>query len=373
MQMRSDKEIVKSLLEKAGVKINGNRDFDITVYDDRAYGRILRHGTLGVGESYMDGWWDCKSLDQLFYKIFQADLDGKFRSDWDLFVKVIASYVLNTGKKSTAFKIGEKHYDIGNDLYAAMLDKRMTYTCGYWKNAKNLDQAQEAKLDLVCRKINLQKGQKVLDIGSGWGSFIGYAAEKYGVNALGITVSKEQTQLANERYKNLPAKTVLSDYRDVGGQFDKIVSLGMFEHVGRKNYRTFMKTVHGLLKDDGLFLLHTIGGNGSGSGIDPWINKYIFPGGMIPSVSQIGKSIENLFVMEDWHNFGAGYDKTLMAWHKNFNKNWDKIKSNYDERFHRMWNYYLLICAASFRARRNQLWQIVLSKQGVPGGYNPIR
>ena len=265
-----------------------------------------------------------------------------------------------------------------------MLDRRLTYTCGYWKNAENLDAAQEAKLDLVCRKIGLKPGQSMLDIGSGWGSFIGYAAEKYGVNAIGITVSKEQKALADKLYGNFSVETRLQDYRDINdppsheaseGQrkFDHVVSLGMFEHVGCKNYRMFMKIVHNALQDEGLFLLHTIGGNRSVRGNNQWIGKYIFPNSMIPSVKQIGKSIEGLFVVEDWHNFGADYDKTIMSWHKNFEDNWDKIKSNYDDRFYRMWRYYLLSCAGSFRARKNQLWQIVLSKKGVPSGYKSIR
>lgn len=371
--MKSDFEIASSLLESAGITINGKNDYDIKVHNDNVYRRVLRQGTLGLGESYMDGWWDCKSLDQFFYKILNADLDQKIRGDWKLLIKLAPNYILNSGKKSKAFKVGQKHYDIGNDLYRAMLDKRMTYTCGYWKNAKNLDEAQEAKLDLICKKIRLGEGQKILDIGSGWGSFMGYAAEKHGVKAVGVTISKEQKKLADELYYNLSVTTILQDYRDIDGKFDNIVSLGMFEHVGYKNYRTFMKTVHDALNDEGLFLLHTIGGDRSSTGTDPWISKYIFPNSMIPSIKQIGKSIEGLFVMEDWQNFSAYYDQTLMAWYKNFEDNWQSLKGKYDERFHRMWRYYLLLCAGSFRARKNQLWQIVLSKNGIKGGYKPVR
>ena len=270
-------------------------------------------------------------------------------------------------------RIGEHHYDKGNDLYKAMLDKRLTYTCGYWKKAKTLDQAQEAKLDLVCKKLNLKPGQKILDIGCGWGSFAKYAAEKYKVKVVGITVSKEQIAFAKKLCKGLPIEIRLQDYRDIREKFDHIVSLGMFEHVGVKNYRKYMKVVHRCLKDDGLFLLHTIGRNKSLTTSDPWAEKYIFPNSMLPSIKQIGESIEELFVMEDWHNFGTDYDKTLMAWFTNFRKNWNKIKKNYDERFYRMWKYYLLASAGLFRARKGQLWQIVLSKKGVPKGYNSIR
>ncbi|MDO8474301.1 MAG: cyclopropane fatty acyl phospholipid synthase [bacterium] len=371
--MKKEKQIIESLLEGTGITINGNNAYDPQVHNEDFYGRVLRHGSLGLGESYMDGWWDCARLDQFFHKILAVDLDNRFKYNWDVISRFVWNSLLNAGRKSKAFEIGERHYDIGNDLYRAMLDRRLTYTCGYWENAESLDEAQEAKLDLVCRKIGLKRGQRILDIGSGWGSFIGYAAERYGVHAVGITVSKEQKALADELYKNLSVQTRLQDYRDINEKFDHVVSLGMFEHVGYKNYRTFMKVVHNALKDDGIFLLHTIGCNKSDQVGDPWIDKYIFPNSMLPSIVQIAKASEGLFVMEDWHNFSADYDKTLMEWHKNFENNWNRIKSNYDERFYRMWRYYLLVGAGSFRARKNQLWQIVLSKRGIPGGYKSIR
>lgn len=373
--MKKEEEIIKLLLKDTGVTINGNNVYDPQIHNEDFYGRVLRQGSLGLGESYMDGWWDCEKLDQFFHKVFEVDLGRRVKNNWSLAFQLARNFVFNTGRRSKAFEVGEKHYDIGNDLFRAMLDKRLTYTCGYWKDAKNLNEAQEAKLDLVCRKIGLRRGQRILDIGSGWGSFIGYAAEKYGASALGVTVSREQKELADKLYKDFPVETRLQDYRDIdiSEKFDHVASLGMFEHVVYKNYRIFMKVAHNALKDDGLFLLHTIGGNNSVRGGDPWGEKYIFPVGMIPSIKQIGESIEGLFVMEDWHNFGADYDKTLMAWHKNFEDNWDNIKLNYDERFYRMWRYFLLACAGSFRARKTQLWQIVLSKKGIPGGYKSIR
>ena len=289
----------------------------------------------------------------------------------------LKSKLFNLQSKARAFEVGEKHYDIGNDLYRAMLDKRMTYTCGYWKNAKTLDKAQEDKLDLVCKKINLKPGMKVLDIGCGWGSFAKFAAEKYKVKVVGITISKEQVKLGNEICKGLPVEIRFEDYRDLNEKFDRIVSLGMFEHVGPKNYREYMEIVSRCLKDGGLFLLHTIGSAEIIKALNAWIIKYIFPNGVVPSMENIVKSIDRLFVMEDWHNFGAYYDKTLMAWYSNFVKGWPKLhkehSEKYDDRFYRMWTYYLLSCAGGFRARKIQLWQIVLSKNGVPGGYKSFR
>jgi cyclopropane-fatty-acyl-phospholipid synthase len=366
-------ERISQVLEGTGVGVNGSQPWDPQIHDDRFYARILSEGSIGLGESYMDGWWDCEQIDEFATRILVQDIGSRLRKHLPLVVKAIQARLLNPQKKRRAFHIGEVHYDIGNDLYSAMLDKRMVYTCGYWKNATTLDEAQDAKLDLVCRKIGLQPGQRVLDIGCGWGSFAKFAAEKYGAEVVGVTVSKEQVKLGQELCKGLPVELRLQDYRDVNEPFDHIISLGMFEHVGYKNYSTYFKVVRRCLKDDGLFLLHTIGGNKSATRTDPWIDKYIFPDSLIPSALQITKASEGKFVMEDWHNFGPDYDKTLMAWDENFERNWPSLASRYDERFHRMWRYYLLLCAATFRSRQNNLWQIVYSKNGVKGGYTSIR
>jgi cyclopropane-fatty-acyl-phospholipid synthase len=371
--MAGEKELIESILAGSGVTINGPADHDPQVHNPAFYPRVISQGSLGLGEAYMDGWWDCKALDEFFCRLLSLEIDKKVRANWVRMAPAAVSSFFKTGSKAAAFEVGQRHYDIGNDLYEAMLDKRLTYTCGYWKDASSLDEAQEAKLDLVCRKLNLKAGQSVLDIGSGWGCFIRYAAEKYAANTTGVTVSVEQKKLADRACELLPAQTLLKDYRDVEGQYDHVVSLGMFEHVGYRSYRTFMEVAHRALKDGGLFLLHTIGGNRSAHGTDRWISKYIFPNSMIPSMAQITKAIEGLFVIEDFHNFGADYDRTLMAWYGNIRDNWNALGAKYGDRFYRMWTYYLLSCAGSFRARKNQLWQIVLSKNGVAGGYKPVR
>jgi cyclopropane-fatty-acyl-phospholipid synthase len=366
------KQKVQELLSLADVKINGKRAWDIKVHNPKLYSRVLAGGSLALGEAYMDGWWDCKKPDQFFAKVLSANLDKKINKR-KILGTVIKAKLINLQSKSRSLKVGEQHYDIGNNLYTHMLDKNMAYTCGYWKNAKTLDKAQEAKLDLICKKLELKKGMKVLDIGCGWGSFAYFAAKKYKVKVVGVTISKEQVKLGKKRCKGLPVQIRLQDYRDVNEKFDRIVSVGMFEHVGYKNYREYMEVAHKCLKPEGLFLLHTIGGNKSVHATERWIEKYIFPNSMIPSAKQIATAYEGLFVLEDWHSFGPDYDKTLMAWYANFVKHWDKIKIDYDQRFYRMWEYYLLACAGSFRSRKNQLWQIVLSNDGVKGGYKSIR
>lgn len=367
------KEQVEKILGQAGITINGPNAWDPQVLNEKLYSRVLRGGSMALGEAYVAGWWKVKSLDQFFHKIIATNLDKELVFSWPLVWSAIRAYLLNLETKSRAFVVGEKHYDIGNDVYEAMLDKRLTYTCGYWKDAKNLDEAQEAKLDLVARKVGLKNGDTVLDIGCGWGSFLKFAAEKYGIKGTGVTVSKNQVELARKMCEGLPIEIKLEDYRDTKGTFDHIVSLGMFEHVGVKNYRTYFRKANKLLKNDGLLLLHTIGANKSTITIDPWIEKYIFPNSMLPSMAQISRAVEGLFVIEDFHNFGADYDKTLMAWFENFDRAWPNLKSKYSERFYRMWKYYLLFCAAGFRGRNIQLWQIVLSKRGVKGGYHSIR
>lgn len=371
--MLNAKQKIEGLLELADIQINGERPWDMQVHNSQLYNRLIRHGSVGLGESYMDCWWDTDALDEFFYRVIKAKLSSRITYNPATILLYIKSLLSNPQKKSKAYEIGKRHYDIGNDLYKTMLDKRMVYTCGYWQNANNLNEAQEAKLDLVCRKLNLKPGQRILDIGCGWGSFIRYAAENYGVHAVGITVSEEQVELGKELCRGLPVEIRLQDYRDVDDTFDHIVSLGMMEHVGSKNYHDYFEVVKRCLSDEGIFLLHTIGSDISVRNTDPWIHKYIFPNSMLPSIFQLSSAFEGLLVMEDWQNFGADYDKTLMAWFKNFNSGWDNLKTNYSERFYRMWKYFLLMSAASFRARYNQLWQVVLSKNGIPGGYTPPR
>ncbi|MBD3251967.1 cyclopropane fatty acyl phospholipid synthase [Candidatus Uhrbacteria bacterium] len=363
---------VEALLDKQDIRVNGDRPWDIRVHDTRFYARALTQGSLGLGESYMDGWWDSHQLDVTIFKLLRPDIRKHLRPSVALIYDMIRARILNVQAGQRAYIIGKVHYDVGNDLYQKMLDPLMTYTCGYWQDAQTLEEAQIAKLDLACRKIHLQPGQKVLDVGYGWGSFARYAAEQYGAHVVGITVSKEQVALGKELCAGLPIEIRLQDYRDVNEPFDHIVSFGMFEHVGHKNHRAYFEMAHRCLKDDGFCFLHTIGSDETTKTTDPWIERYIFPNSVIPSIVQIGKAVEHLFNMEDWHNFGMDYDRTLMEWYKNFETHWHELKERYDERFRRMWNYYLQACAAAFRARQNQLWQIVFSKKRH-GGYRSIR
>ncbi len=364
--------VIQEILSSAGIRLNGDRPWDLQVRDGRFFRRVLKEGSLGLGESYMEGWWDCEELDAFFARLVPTNPEAELKKNLHLIFYILGAKLFNSDRKSRAFQIGERHYDIGNDLFEHMLDRRMVYSCGYWKDAHTLDEAQEGKLELICRKLGLKAGDRVLDIGCGWGSFAKYAAEKYGVEVVGITVSKEQLSLGRQLCRGLPVELRLQDYRDVTERFDHIVSVGMFEHVGLKNYRTYMEKAAQCLNDDGLFLLHSIGSNISEAACDPWLDKYIFPNSLIPSLKQITTAAEGLFIVENLQNFGFYYDATLMAWFRNFNDNWHLLKDRYGERFYRMWKYYLLSSAGAFRCRGLQVWQFVLSKKGVPGGYDAV-
>jgi len=361
------KKLVEQLLNLAGIELNGKNPWDIQVLDERFYKRAISEVELGVGESYMDGWWKAEKLDEFIFRLIRIDIQQKLKRNYKVALQLAGFWLINMQARRRAFEVGERHYDLGNDLFQNMLDKRMNYSCAYWKNANTLVEAQENKLDLICKKLHLEPGMRVLDIGSGWGAFAKYAAENNGAEVVGITVSKEQVKLAAKLCEGLPVEFRLKDYRTLNEKFDRIVSVGMIEHVGNKNYREYFKIANRCLKDDGIFLLHTIGEIRSLKSTDAWSHKYIFPNGMLPSIAQLGKAVEGLFVIEDLHNIGADYDKTLVAWHKNFTGNWDKLKDKYGERFFRMWEYFLLSSAGSFRARHNQVWQVVLFKKWFAG------
>lgn len=371
--------ILKDLLAPADVLFNGDRPWDIIVHDRDTYRYTLAKGTLGFGEAYMKGYWDCHQLDKCFTKLQRVDINVKLRGLFKvrLLLSSLANLAvhtfLNLQTKQKAFEVGVKHYDIGNDIYRSMLDSRMNYSCAYWYNTNSLEQAQINKLDLVCKKLNLHPGDTLLDIGCGWGSLAKYAAENYRVKVTGITISKEQQRFAEQYCKGLDVEILLTDYRALRGCYNKIASIGMFEHVGNKNYKTFFDTVRNLLSDDGIMLLHTIGDYSTHNTTDAWIHEYIFPNGQLPSANRITRMIEPDLVIRDWHDFGPDYDKTLMAWWKNFDQSWPQFSKKYSPQFYRMWRYYLHSCAGFFRSGQGQLWQIVLTKRGALPEYMSYR
>ena len=367
--------VLRDLADRAGVRFNGDAPWDIQVHDADVYSRILTRGSLGFGEGYMDELWDSQALDELFERLLSFDVDDKL-AGWArvrLLGELLRQRLFNLQSPKRAFQVGQQHYDIGNDVFEAMLDSSMSYSCAFWQNAGTLEQAQANKLDMICRKLELKPGEALLEIGCGWGGLAHHAAREYGVEVVGVTVSREQQKLAQQRCEGLPVRIELMDYRKLQGQFDKVVSVGMFEHVGPKNFASYFGTVQRLLKDEGLFLLHTIGSHKTSRMADAWIDKYIFPNGKLPSAAEIASAVDGRFLIEDWHNFGQDYDRTLMAWWERFDGAWPRLEGKYGRRFYRMWKYYLLCCAGFFRSRRGQLWQLVLSKRARKQMYRSVR
>ena len=360
--------IIRELFGLADIEFGGKRTGDIVVHDQRFYERTLRDASVGFGEAYMDGWWESDALDVTIEKIMRANLKQKIQGSWKLKALTLRAVLMNLQSKTRSGPSVEAHYDIGNDLYTRMLDERMVYTCGYWKNAKTLQEAQDAKLDLVARKVGLKPGMRVLDLGCGWGGMASWAAEKYGCSVLGVSLSKDQVSLGNELWgpkgKKLDVELRLCDYRDVRGKYDRVISVGMMEHVGPKNYREMMQVIHRNLADDGVALVHTIGNNRSLRHGTPWVEKYIFPNAVAPSLAQLSGAMEGLLVPEDVHNIGPDYDPTLMAWWANFDRTYPEIAHRYDRRFYLMWKFYLLAAAGASRSRDGQLYQVVMTKTG---------
>jgi cyclopropane-fatty-acyl-phospholipid synthase len=363
---------VERLLVAADVRIDGGRPWDLQVHDPRLFRRILLGGTLGLGEAYMDGWWDCEALDELFDRTLRAGVDADPALQGHQRSRALAGRLINWQTRRRAHTAA-RHYDLGHELFAAMLDPTLQYSCAYYKGTDDLAAAQQRKLELIVRKLHLPPGGRLLDIGCGWGGLARYVAEQHGCSVVGITLSRDQAAFAAEACRSLPIEIRLQDYRDLNGSFDRAVSVGMLEHVGWRNYRDYFEQVHRVLPAGGLFLCHTIGGTVSRHHSDPWITRYIFPHSMLPSPAQVTRAAEGLFVLEDVQNFGPDYDRTLCAWERNFSAAWPRLQARYGERFRRMWRYYLLSCAGAFRARRLQLYQFVFSKGGLVGGYTPAR
>jgi cyclopropane-fatty-acyl-phospholipid synthase len=373
------KDKLTELLRAADIEIDGGNPWDVRVHDERFYARVLAHGTLGAGESYMDGWWDVARLDEFFARVHRARLDKRLVTASTL-AQIALARIGNLQARAFSRRVARRHYDLSNDLYVAMLGPTMQYTCAYYGADgvdRPLDEAQRLKLNLIARKLHLQPGMTVLELGGGFGELAHHLAQHHGCRVVSYNISREQVEFARARCDGLPVEFRLQDYREAESDpatYDRVVSIGLMEHVGPKNYRHFFEIASARLAPGGLALVHTIGGNVSQSTTDRWIDRYIFPGGVIPSERQIAAAKEGLLVLEDWHNFGPDYDRTLLAWDANFRAAWPTLGKDprFDERFYRMWRYYLNSTAGGFRARVLHLWQLVLSRGDVPR-YAPVR
>ncbi len=354
----------QELFALAGIKINGDQPCDIQVRNNAAFVRLFGYGSLGWGEAYVDGYWDCEQLDDFVCRCLIANLTGHFRpSDFLLFLR---ARLLNRSFPTLAVP---KHYESGIELFEKMLDQRLIYSSGYWKNATTLNEAQEHKLDLVAEKLGLKAGMKVLDIGCGWGGAIRYFAERYKVSGLAVTTSKNQYDVACQTCKDLPIEIRLHDYREVSEQFDCSYSIEMLGHLKPKHYKHYFQFVNRTLREGGSHLVQVAGSSMRAVRSDPWVQRYIFPGGYVPAPSQLIAAAQASLNLEDWQILTKDHDQTFMAWHENLSAAWKDFEEEVDERTVRMWRYYLLSFAGVFRSNASQLWQIVFSKSAVNPTY----
>ena len=365
----NSEEKLKLILKKhCNITINGNNPQDIIVTNNKFYNMALTNGELGVSESYMYGYWYSNDL---YSTIYQLCSNYKSISYYDFNINdvlsILSRKIFNQQTISRALVDVQSHYDIGNDLYTRMLDKNMQYTCGFWQDTNDLDTAQLQKMKIIGQKLNLKPGDTLLDIGCGWGYLINYLSKEYNVKGLGITLSEEQLSYAKNEFKNNEnVDYKLMDYRNIpkNMKFNKIVSFGMLEHVGVKNYNDYFNIVYDHLENNGLALIHTIGRQSNitnAQATSDFIDKYIFPGSYIPCWEELSPIVSRKFFIHDWHNFGQYYNKTLLAWHKIINSKWNEIP-NYNEEFKKMWNFYLISSAVSFELCHLKLWQILISK-----------
>ena len=277
--------------------------------------------------------------------------------------KLLRLWNTNTNTKETSPQNIQKHYDVGNDLYQRMLGPTMQYTCAYFnKEGIGLDEAEENKMDLIAKKLDLKPGLRVLDIGCGFGSMAYHLATKYDVVVTGVTLSREQVDYANTHYQHENMTITFLDYRDVTGTYDRVYSVGMFEHVGSRNYKQYFNKCHDLLEEDGVMLLHTMGISKPNENQDKYFaSTYIFPEGELPDINRITSSFSDDWRLEDFQNMGISYSKTFDAWRTNLG-DWSGLDA-YDTRFRRMWDYYLHLFAENFRCQNFLLWQFVFTKK----------
>lgn len=375
--MASAKRIVVDLLGRAGVGTDGREPWDLHVLDDRFYGRLIAQGSLGFGDSYVDGWWQCPRIDELIHRVLSYDLEADVGTGWGVRLQLLKAKLLNLQAPSRAPEVAA-HYDLGNEFFERVLGKTVMYSCAYWRRAGDLDAAQTDKIDLVAQKLEVATGEHVLDLGCGWGAIAEHLARTRGCRVTAVTISPAQAAYVRQRCAGLPVEVIEADYRDArvvaAGPYDKVACVGMMEHVGRKNYRGFLALCARLVKPEGLCLVHTIGTSVTTDVTDPWIERRIFPGSVLPSVVDVARAAEGQLTLEDWHSLGADYDRTLVAWHDNFAGYVASGELQRGERFNRTWRYYLLSFAGCFRTRRSiQLWQMVFAPVGRKGGHVSVR
>jgi cyclopropane-fatty-acyl-phospholipid synthase len=354
--------LVAAVLRTAGIHLGGDQPWDVQVTDPRFYSSVLLRGSLGFGESYMRGWWHVEDLEEVAYRLSRAGLHWVARALPPHLVALAAASFSNRQTRTDSVNLVDRHYNLGNDLFRGFLGRSMVYSCAYFDDTESLDRAQELKLDLICRRLGLKAGERLLDIGGGWGEFARHAALHYGCHVTSINIADEQIRHARERCAGLPVEIVKCDYRDLRGSFDKVAVIAMLTHVGHSNYRRFMTIVHDCLATGGRVLVETLGSRISKVNCEPWTNRYIFPGGVVPSLRQIDRAADGLLARTEVTEFGHHYVPTLRSWNANLHASWPQLAGRYPETTRLMLGYFFLTVAGAFRAGHLKYWHVQLQK-----------
>jgi cyclopropane-fatty-acyl-phospholipid synthase len=346
----------------------------VIVKNPELYDRIVRDGSLGMGEGYMEGWWDAENGDiaSAIGVIISNHLEKAIRVSPSLLLSAASTKLFANVSRVRSKTNIQQHYDVGNDFYELFLDDNMAYTCAYQKDPNDtIEQMQDQKHERVARKLGLKAGESMVDLGCGFGGMLRYSAKNYGITGMGVTLSEGQYEWGNSKMKEEglqdKIRIELKDYRDMTGTFDKVVSIGLAEHTWQRGYETFIGKVSELLKDGGIGLVHTIGSTAAPSETtEAWINKYIFPDGRLPRLEELVEEMRRAgLTVAHVENLKLHYAETLRHWKEKFNKNRDAIQKlgpQYNEQFIRMWDYYLQVCEAGFRYGDLQLYQILFCK-----------
>ncbi len=338
------------------------------------YDRVVRDGSLGMGESYMEGWWDAEGDDivSAIGIIISNQLEKTIRVSPSLMLSAASTKIFANVSRVRSKSNIQQHYDVGNDFYELFLDENMAYTCGYQKDPNDtIEDMQNQKHERVARKLGLKAGESMVDLGCGFGGMLRYGAKNFGIKGMGVTLSEGQYEWANKKmqeeglHDNI--RVELKDYRDMTGTFDHVVSIGLAEHTWQRGYETFIGKISELLKEGGVGLVHTIGVTSPPhETTDAWINRYIFPDGRLPRLEELIEEMRRAgLTVGHVENFKLHYAETLRHWKEKFNKNRATIKAmapEYNEEFLRMWDYYLQVCEAGFRYGELQLYQILFCK-----------
>lgn len=361
-----------TLLREANIEPNGASPWDPQIKDERFYRTVLLRGSVGLGDAYLNGWWECADISGFILRIIKSGIHLRVPRV-DIFLRRLRFGLIDAQNRIRSKRVAELHYDEDPYIFEVMLGSTNSYTCARWKGVITLDAAQQQKMDLLCKKAGLSSGMTVLDIGSGWGGFLAYAAERYQVRGIGLTISKTQLDYARKRYGNLPVEFRLQDYRDFVGGVDAVVSICVIEHVGSDHYREyFQKVRETLTREDGFFAMQCILACDTQARMDPWTEKHIFPNGILPTLERIENAVEGILHIVDREFFRDDYVRTFSAWYENLVRNKNAIIARCGVRYFRKYEYYLCLYIAGFGSGRIDVGQFVLSP--TPHlNYKPIR